>query len=103
MSNKKEITLEWIKKPAGRKFLEKNAARLVFIKSNHGIWMEDGCGYTDSYDRAGIYTLNEAYEDTAHCGPEKWVRYLFLQEGEIMRMISRVNDRLSYLIKKAQP
>lgn len=55
-------------------------AEQVKIRSDNGWWRADRAGYTDQAN-AAIYTGADAYEATAHCGPEKSVAY-YLQPAE---------------------
>ena len=58
-----------------KRYLEKHADRKVHIISNHGIWRKGAMGYTNNFAEAGVYTLEEAYDYSGHCGPEKRVVY----------------------------
>lgn len=54
------------------------AGQNVYIISNDGApcyWKPYFCGYSGCIRKAGIYTFEEAYEATKHCGPEKKVGY----------------------------
>lgn len=46
----------------------------VLIETEHGFWRAGAAGYT-TQDKAAEYTGADAYAATAHCGPEKRVRY----------------------------
>lgn len=39
-------------------------------------WRKDACGYTDTNETAGEYTLLEALNVSGHCGPEKRIKYI---------------------------
>jgi hypothetical protein len=54
------------------------AGQNVYIIAADGApcyWRPDGCGYTGCVRKAGIYTFEDAYNRTSHCGPEKRVGY----------------------------
>jgi hypothetical protein len=61
-------------------FLEKNKQRNVLIFS--GQWdsfcRENQSGYTYNKSDAGIYTFEEAFNSTLHCGNEKQIFHQFL-------------------------
>lgn len=38
-------------------------------------WRPDGRGYTDKINDAGIYSFEDAWSRSAHCGPEKGIIY----------------------------
>lgn len=53
----------------------------VLIQSNGSYWRENRCGYT-SIESAAEYTGADAYAATAHCGPEKDVRYHLIGKAD---------------------
>lgn len=44
-------------------------------------WRSGGCGYCKK-DEAGIFTLNDAFNRTSHCGIEKGIYFEFVEDGE---------------------
>ena len=38
-------------------------------------WRPDSSGYTDDIKQAGIYTFEDAWRRSHHCGPEKRIIY----------------------------
>ena len=42
-------------------------------------WRANGCGY-GSKDDAGIYSFEDAYDYTNHCGSEKAIWYELIEE-----------------------
>lgn len=91
------VTLEWIKSKSGQKYLEKNLNKPVFIRSSNGIWRKNKMGYTDYPECYGVYTLNEAWEATRHCGDEKSVFFRFVDPGYFEYYISELAKKLAYL------
>jgi hypothetical protein len=51
--------------------------RMVFIYSNEhdAYWQPEGCGYTSDGLEAGVFTFEDAWRRTNHCGPEKRIEY----------------------------
>lgn len=75
------IQLERIKTKVGRIFLEKNKEKKVRIYSDQwgSYWRSNRCGYTDKKEEAGIYTFEDAFDASGHCGPEKHILYEFVK------------------------
>jgi hypothetical protein len=42
-------------------------------------WRPNAAGYTLWGEDAGVYTLNEAWRLTSHCGPEKGINFEMTQ------------------------
>lgn len=53
------------------------AGKMVRIWSSerNAWWRPKAQGYTGDYQQAGIYTFDDAWARTAHCGPEKQISY----------------------------
>lgn len=68
-------TLERLKRWPSLK--EKFKGKYVHIVSGQWgcFWGPDGSGYTDKKADAGIYTFEDAWSRTYHCGPEKRIRF----------------------------
>ena len=66
-------------------FILRHGPRYVLVYSaEHGAWWRPGnCGYTLLRDEAGVYTFLQALRLTQHCGPEKDIRYDFVQPAEL--------------------
>ncbi len=77
-----KVKLERIKTKAGREWAARRLDRLVYIIGEGWFWRKERSGYTDQRDKAGIYTLADALNASAHCGPEKHIVYEFLPIGE---------------------
>lgn len=69
-------TLERLKRwpSLAKKFDQK----FVHIVSDEwgAFWGPNGRGYTDDKQKAGLYSFDEAFSRTKHCGSEKRIRYL---------------------------
>lgn len=47
------------------------ATVLIWSDEHRAWWRPDRCGYTTIRDRAGVYSFDDAWDATHHCGPEK--------------------------------
>ena len=56
-----------------REFLVRCSVR-IWSGEHHAWWRENRCGYTTHKMEAGIYRFADAYDATAHCGPEKRIQ-----------------------------
>ena len=73
------VTLNGIK----RRGLAEWKGRERWLRHNVRIWSQEHRawwrpkyqGYTGDTSQAGIYTFQEAYDGTKHCGPEKRIVY----------------------------
>ena len=61
-------------------FIHRHAKRMCRIWSDQwgAYWRENKCGYTNDKGKAGVYSFEEAFKATSHCGPEKKIYYEFL-------------------------
>lgn len=72
------LTLERIKRSIlAKKFLTKRTVR-IWSHQWRAWWRQNKCGYTDDPEQAGIFSGEEAFANTSHCGPEKEIRYELL-------------------------
>ena len=64
------------------KFIKKHGEKPVRIWSRQwgAFWRPGRCGYTYQRDEAGIYTFEDAFDATCHCGPEKQIYYDFIRK-----------------------
>lgn len=73
-----KIELNRIKKNRTmRRVIEKWGDRKVLIRSQEWAawWRPNRGGYTMNRNEAGVYTLADALDASAHCGPEKHIFY----------------------------
>jgi hypothetical protein len=47
----------------------------IWSKEWKAWWRQHGAGYTTKENEAGIYLFEDAFKQTAHCGPEKGIVY----------------------------
>jgi hypothetical protein len=66
-----------LQRRGGERGRAKLAGKRVRIWSGQwGLWWRSGAnGYTSSPAAAGIYTFEEAWACTSHCGPEKRIAF----------------------------
>jgi len=72
-----KITLNGAKRSKKKMFLVRFVAVKVHIYSRqwNTWWRPDGNGYTNEIEEAGIYTFEDAWRRTCHCGPEKKIEF----------------------------
>jgi len=75
------LTLERLKTKVGKIFRNKYKDAKVYIWSGQwgSYWRPNRAGYTYNKSDAGIYTLDDAYDASGHCGPEKHIEYEFVR------------------------
>ena len=56
-------------------FFAQNPSVYIWSDEHRAFWRPNGSGYTSNPLDAGVYTFREAYEKTAHCGPEKKIMF----------------------------
>lgn len=75
----------------------------------HGSWWSaEGRGYTRVRERAGRYTIGQAYEHARHCGPEKQIAFERLTasteaERAVREAVKIAVADASYHLKKYRP
>lgn len=64
------------------KFVEQNKGKLCYIRSDEwgSWWRAEGNGYTKLLKEAGIYEVEDAWKWTKHCGIEKGIRFVLVEE-----------------------
>lgn len=67
------ITLEAV--GSGAAALTGNPTVRIWSGEWHAYWCPNKCGYTTEIEKAGLYSFDEAYRSTRHCGPEKHISY----------------------------
>lgn len=57
---------------------DKFNGKFVFIRSDQwgAFWGPNNSGYTDDKQKAGIYSFNDAFNATRHCGSEKGISFV---------------------------
>lgn len=77
------------------------AGWLVMIRSSGGLWRPKGQGYTNRKAEAGVFTLRDACARTFHCGPEKHVVFLALQ-NEVGDRIIPSQEAENWAVERAK-
>lgn len=54
-----------------------NVSVLIYSQEHGMFWCAEASGYTRSRENAGIYTFQDAWACTHHCGPEKGIAFVF--------------------------
>jgi len=67
------ITLEQIRSGAAKIALD--AKVRIYSREHHAWWRANGSGYAEDIADAGIYTFQDAWGRSSHCGPEKQIEY----------------------------
>jgi hypothetical protein len=82
MANPISRTLRAMKRRGGERVHAKMAGKQVSIWSgeHHAWWRHDGAGYTDDKAQAWVLAFEEAYRTTVHCGSEKRIVYVEVQQ-----------------------
>ena len=70
-----KMTLQHLQK--NRHKTARFAGKFVYIWSGqwHAWWGPNRSGYTTRMDEAGVYTFEDAWACSSHCGPEKKIVY----------------------------
>ncbi|HEV7293080.1 MAG TPA: hypothetical protein VGN79_12245 [Devosia sp.] len=66
-----------MRRKGGERTKAKFVGRTVRIWSGEwsAWWRPESRGYTDDITQAGIYSFEDAWATSAHCGPEKKIAY----------------------------
>jgi len=85
MAKKLVIDLERLKTKAGKKWLKKTRLlnHCVYLIGEGWFWREQRAGYTDVKSSAGIYTFADALDASFHCGAEKRIQYMFVDNDSL--------------------
>ncbi len=96
------IRLERLRTPVGRQFMNKHKNLKVRIWSDQwgAYWRSGRCGYTYKIAEAGIYTLEEAYDASGHCGLEKHIEFEIYKDGDSVDNTVRFQDHSIYYMGK---
>lgn len=80
----KKIDLEYFNCTLGKNFLNqnKNLEVLIWSSQHKAYWRAGRNGYTHNIKEAGIYTLQDAYNATSHCGPEKQISFALFDKKD---------------------
>jgi hypothetical protein len=71
------VTLNGIKRTHGGPSAKWLARNVYIWSAEHGAyWRVGGAGYTENKSEAGIWTMQDAYLTTMHCGREKRIEYI---------------------------
>jgi hypothetical protein len=72
-----------MRRKGGERTKAKFTGKMVRIWSGEwqAWWRPKSCGYTNDITQAGIYTFQEAWATSAHCGPEKRIIYEIVEDG----------------------
>lgn len=62
-------------------FIQRHGEKRVRIYSGQwgAFWRENRSGYTFKKEEAGVYSIEDAFDATCHCGPEKFIKYDFIR------------------------
>ncbi|MCW5722048.1 MAG: hypothetical protein KIS86_12985 [Devosia sp.] len=73
-----------MKRKGGERTKVKFAGKLVRIWSGaRGAWWRPGsCGYTNDIAQAGIYSFEDAWATSSHCGREKRIAYEIVEAAQ---------------------
>lgn len=69
------ITLEALKAKSSPIVPAREAKVRIYSREHHCWWRANGSGYSTDIAEAGIYTFEDAFARSHHCGPEKGIEY----------------------------
>ena len=111
VSDGPKIAMERVKRYKDGSFKRKGKGKVrIWSGEYQAYWRQSG-GYVDDWEVVdpGIFTLEEAYGRTSHCGPEKEIFFEFLPENyRNVRPLARYRDlqeenkRLREVIERAK-
>jgi phosphopantetheinyl transferase (holo-ACP synthase) len=64
----------------------------IYSAEHRAYWRGTGQGYTNIEDESHIWSLKDAYKKTNHCGPEKQIQYINVEDDR--RGMFKFNDHV---------
>jgi hypothetical protein len=61
----------------------------IWSDEHRAYWRPNGNGYVVERAGAGVFTVFEAYNRTAHCGPEKHIWFEWQRDEELIGLAAR--------------
>lgn len=76
------LTLAYLqRKPEAQRRFEGKRVR-IWSGQWQSWWRPEGNGYTNLLVEAGVYTFEDAWRRSSHCGPEKRISYVVVSDRE---------------------
>lgn len=76
----KSELLKTLKRHPGKQIPFKGTKVKIYSEEHAAYWRSAQSGYTTFEEAAGIYTFEDAWRVSSHCGPEKGIRYEIVEE-----------------------
>lgn len=76
----KSELLKTLKRHPGKQIPFKGTKVKIYSQEHEAYWRPNFSGYTTFSEAAGVYTFEEAWKNSNHCGPEKGIRYEIVEE-----------------------
>ena len=70
------VTLEEIKGDSALKLRLMKTQVMIRSREHNAFWRVGGCGYTKHAWDAGVYSFQDAFDATCHCGKEKGIEFV---------------------------